>query len=371
MLALLLLPEADLAGDLTDCHDARAAQKAQDYDLAVEAYTRCLNAPHLSPEQSARIYNNRGGINYLRGLVDRAIADVTQALRLDPSLASAHHIRGVAYYNKGLTERAIDEFDEAIRLNPSHAGAFSNRGGAYVEMGLIDQAIEDLDEAIRLNPSHAGAYRNRGGAYRDKGLIDRAIEDHTEAIRLDPANSDGYYNRAAAYFEKGLIEKEIEDFNEVIRLDSSRTRAHLYRGALYFSRGRFPDAISDLLRAVADKPSDAYAVIWLYLAEARAGQKNLLELRKNAKDLDPTAWPFAVVQMFLGELSWQAVADMGHSDATREDKERRAEAYFYVGEELLMTGDRKYARELFEGVIETGITSFFEYVAAKGELERL
>ena len=75
--------------------------------------------------------------------------------------------------------------------------------------------------------------------------------------------------------------------------------------------------------------------------------------------------------MFLGELGVQTVADMGKADRTREDKERRAEAYFYVGQHELMAGHDDKATAYFREVVKTGVANFVEYHGAKAELGRL
>ena len=54
---------------------------------------------------------------------------------------------------KTMIDRAIEDYDQAIRLNPNFAEAFYNRGVAYDGKGQPDRAIEDYDQAIRLNPN--------------------------------------------------------------------------------------------------------------------------------------------------------------------------------------------------------------------------
>ena len=72
--------------------------------------------------------------------------------------------RGVAYGNKGDYDRAIADFTEAIRVDPKLATAFSNRGLAYEKKGSYDRAIADYNEAIRLNPIDATSFCRRGRA---------------------------------------------------------------------------------------------------------------------------------------------------------------------------------------------------------------
>ena len=94
--------------------------------------------------------------------------------------------RGNASWRKGEHGKAIADYSEAIRLNPSDAIAYNSRGSAYRETRELDNSIADYNEAIRLDPKYTIAYNNRGKAYEQKGENDKAIADFTEAIRLDP-----------------------------------------------------------------------------------------------------------------------------------------------------------------------------------------
>ena len=49
-------------------------------------------------------------------------------------------------------DKAIADLTEAIRLDPKHAIVYSDRGAAYRASGECDKAIADLTEAIRLDP---------------------------------------------------------------------------------------------------------------------------------------------------------------------------------------------------------------------------
>ena len=46
--------------------------------------------------------------------------------------------------------RAIADFSEAIRLNPKYAKAYNNRGLAYKEKGQLDKANQDFAKAKEL-----------------------------------------------------------------------------------------------------------------------------------------------------------------------------------------------------------------------------
>ena len=72
--------------------------------------------------------------------------------------------RGLAYSNKRETDRAIADYSEAIRLNPKYSFALNNRGILYSDKRDYDKAIADYSEALRLAPNYAIALCNRGRA---------------------------------------------------------------------------------------------------------------------------------------------------------------------------------------------------------------
>ena len=149
----------------------------------------------VSP-QTAGTFLDRGILFAGRGDYEMAIEDFTEALALDPSLTTAYTLRGRAYYagvsyvtsvgenfsgvgalarvgtspaQQQAYEKAIADFTQAIRLDPSYASAYISRGVAYAGKGDYDRAIADYNQAIRLDPNYAPAYINRGVAYYNKG----------------------------------------------------------------------------------------------------------------------------------------------------------------------------------------------------------
>ena len=204
----------------------------------------------------AGAYASRGAADLRKGDYDRAIADLDEAIRLDPTYAVAYGSRGKAYVGKEDYDRAIADFDEAIRLDPKDATAYGQRGNAYYfGRGDYDRAIADFDEAVRLDPKDAAAYRQRGNAYfLGKGDYDRAIADFDEAVRLDPIGA-AYSNRGFAYSSKGDYNRAIADFDEVIRLDPKSFDAYVGRGEAYEAKNDPDHAIADFKQALKLDPS--------------------------------------------------------------------------------------------------------------------
>ena len=59
-------------------------------------------------------YNNRGIVYIHKGDCDKAVADETQTIRLDPKHATAYLSRGLAYKDKDDWDKAIADYTDAI-----------------------------------------------------------------------------------------------------------------------------------------------------------------------------------------------------------------------------------------------------------------
>jgi tetratricopeptide (TPR) repeat protein len=69
-----------------------------------------------------------------KGAYDRAIADLDQALALNPNMAVGYRTRAIAYAGKGDHARAIADYDAALKLDPDLAGAREGRDRAQAAL---------------------------------------------------------------------------------------------------------------------------------------------------------------------------------------------------------------------------------------------
>jgi len=97
-------------------------------------------------------YIDRGRAYLQQADYDRAIAEFTKAIQLDPEGASAYNHRGVAYSSKLDFDRAISDFDKAIQFDPLLNNAHYNRGLAFSQKGDEARARADFDVEEQLFP---------------------------------------------------------------------------------------------------------------------------------------------------------------------------------------------------------------------------
>ena len=88
---------------------------------------------------------------------DQQIKSCTALIQSDQelkeNLAIAYYNRGLAYENKENYERAIADYSETIRLNPNDAEAFFYRSLDKERMGDNVGARADMTAARRINPN--------------------------------------------------------------------------------------------------------------------------------------------------------------------------------------------------------------------------
>ena len=138
----------------------------------------------------------------------------------------------------------------------------------------------------------------------------------------------------------------------------------MYRGLVQFYRGDFRAAVTDL-EHVLHSTTDICAMLFLYLARARAGENATLALEGHATRLGNAPWPAAIIQLYLGRLSVDAAV------ATAATPDELAEAQFYVGEWHLIHGRHAEARKALQMAAHSCPTWFIEHTAAMAELKRM
>jgi tetratricopeptide (TPR) repeat protein len=263
--------------------------------------TRAIASGKLSSQDLVRMHLMRGVAWGAKREYDNAIADFSDAIRLDSKCAEAFFYRGRALSaNTRILDPAFADLDEAIRLNSKYERAFYFRHILWKMKGDNSRASKDQDEAILirrdrrrkvedyneiidLEPWDWGALVNRGKARAKEGEYELAIADYDEAIRHRPENDNAFYNRSIAWYYKGEYDRAIADHvegirlyhlshpgpgridcdlrieirTEEIRLDPQCASNFIIRGRMWHAKGEYVNAIADYNEAIRLRPQHA------------------------------------------------------------------------------------------------------------------
>ena len=134
----------------------------EEFNRAIDDYDQAIR---LDPNYLWS-WLNRAEAWYRKGDAGRSFADLEVAAasraRQFPGLQRPrYHMVDI-----GDLDRAIADYSEAIRLEPEFSVFYNNRALVWRDKGDYDKAIADYDEAIRRDPGEIRAYANRGEIWR-------------------------------------------------------------------------------------------------------------------------------------------------------------------------------------------------------------
>ena len=337
------------------CDEGVTAANTGDFDTAISKYDAALRM-RLGAYGAGIVYSNRGVAYNSKGLLDRALSDFTEALRLHPGLVEAYVGRSFAYISKGEIEKALDDTNEALRLDQNSRDAYHNRAIASLNKREFGKAVGDFSEAIRCDPDNAGLYVERGNAFLADGQCDAAIASFESAIRISPWLAEAYwerdfawerraykllnkgikaaserkYDEALKFYSQGLDshpgvrnhavllcnratvlgylnrrEQSARDYDEAIRLDPNFFQAYYNRGINHRECGRVREALQDFAEVLQLNPK--YAPAYVDRGAIYVRQKRLDEARADWVNAVENIDSIEVEQRprFLNSIAWQ------------------------------------------------------------------
>ena len=185
--------------------------------------------------------------------------------------ARDHYLLAISYARRGGGDgyrRAIAELGEALDLQPRHYWSALQRGICRMELGEYAQALGDFGSCIGLWPEHPWGYFNRGCVLDRMGLKADAIADYTAAIERDPRFAAALSNRALARVELRQSRRALDDFERATAIDGDGDAAIAAgRGLALEGLGRHADADQAFCRAFAMAPESDPARVrlkWTY-----------------------------------------------------------------------------------------------------------
>jgi superkiller protein 3 len=261
------------------------------YDKAGADFSKAVE---LDPK-SAMAHCNLGATLSRLGKLDEAIAAYRKAIELDPKFAPAHYNLGIALRTQGNLDEALAEFRKAAELDPRIAATIhGDRGIDLQRKGRLDEAIVEYRMAVELNPKIAWIHFELGKAMQDQVKLDEAIAEYRTAIELDPKNAWIHGRLGNALRDQGKLDGAIAEYRTAIELDPKLATLHGNLGIALQRKGRLDEAVAEFRKAVELDPN----IAWIHanlgvtlqdqgkLDEAIAEYRKAVELDKAIK-LDP------------------------------------------------------------------------------------
>jgi len=142
------------------------------------ALTTCGNV-YASPESDKLLEKGNKLIDSHQ--YKSAVVELTKAIDLNSSDATAYDDRACAYIKLRQYKRAIDDENKSLSINDKNFLAHLNRGSAYFELRDWGNAIKDFKDANKIRPSEPSALANLGGALYKSGVHAKARDAFKQA----------------------------------------------------------------------------------------------------------------------------------------------------------------------------------------------
>jgi TolB-like protein len=137
---------------------------------------------------------------------DKARTDARQALALAPDLAEAHLAFGVVSgYNLDFTQASAG-YERALALAPGNAVVLRYSGFFAVLMRHFDAGLAALRRAVVLDPLARESHSALGQALYFARRYDEAVAAFAEVISLEPEYKGTYGRRGLAYYGLGDLQ---------------------------------------------------------------------------------------------------------------------------------------------------------------------
>ena len=182
-------------------NNAEAFATRANAHIALKNYVASL----ADSSRATTILPNYGWAYYLHGFasywqpvkdLNGSLADFTKVIALDPKLAGEayryradiHNLLGKDYW------AAIADATEAVRLNPNDGTAYSHRARAYTQLKNYRTAREDYQQSIKVGFATSAVYKSLGFVENQLKNYDQAAIHTRKAIELDPKNEEAKKN---------------------------------------------------------------------------------------------------------------------------------------------------------------------------------
>jgi tetratricopeptide (TPR) repeat protein len=223
----------------------------------------------------AKLDRIRASIFSGSGRTKEDIEDLKAILAATPNSAEAHALLGIAYRTTGspaLTSEAIAELRQALELDPKFAAARLYLARIYIDIGRAARAKEELETALAQTPNNVQTMAFLGEAERQLKNLPRAIEVERNALDTDPSFAQARYYLSLALFDSGKKDEAIKELETVVRDGPKVVEPYLALGTAYLESNRVDDAVEIFSQATHVDPGRPDLRIQLARAFRTKGQ---------------------------------------------------------------------------------------------------
>jgi tetratricopeptide (TPR) repeat protein len=176
-----------------------------------------------------------------------SIITIAEAEQKVPKDALKAFKQGLKLRSDNQPDKALASISQAIKLYPEYFQALAQRGDIYISMRKLDEAAMDFERALKVNAGYGPALRGAGYCKLEGGDYAQAARYLNEAARAVPDNASTLLLLGIANLELNEIAASRQALQKALAIDSSgAARAHIYLGKLYAREHQYQQAADEL-----------------------------------------------------------------------------------------------------------------------------
>ena len=268
----------------------------------------------------------RGLLYEASGRTDEALKEYEGALAKAPKDPDLMLRVGCGKVAAGRPKQAEELLRKVLSDRPNSAETNHCLGRALLLEGTrLADALRLLERAVELDSNRAEYQLYVGWAANEAGNVPKAEHALAEALRLDQGLADAYWQRGVLRQRQGAARDAILDLTKALALRPSRNEAHAALADAYFDLGKEQQALGEWLLAIQAQPDNAtwrfrYGKLLSANHQTEASREQLTKALELAANEDPPP-----------RWAWEAHNLLAHAIGLKPEAVKHWEEFLRLG----------------------------------------
>lgn len=326
---------------------AEVCEKKGNFDKALGLLEEVMTESLKKNVETARVLQRKGWIEMSQGKYDRAIEDLSEALKIckkngdEKDKADIYHALGTIHLRKSAYDEALSNLEKSLKTRKERgdlegqASSLSNMGIVYLRKGDVDKASEFFQESLQILEKIGDkcliskALLNIGTIYLKEGEIEKAYQryedsnnmfkeiGHAKGLSISLNNIGNYY------LMRDDLESALEHYDHSLKISKHNNfkygmaLAHSNLGVVYANKEKKEKAMEHYNKSIqfSEEIGDELLLghTLLFLSEFLSNEgefEEALEKAKRAWELSESIRAVEEIEMsrrILGRIYLQRV----------------------------------------------------------------
>lgn len=201
-------------------------------------------------EGNASAYLSRSGVHLRLGEFDKALADVNEALALDPASEDALGWKVATLSEMNRLDEAITLADDQLAIAKDKRGWTTTKADLLGKAGRAEEGISLLTAALAERPGDSNLLNQMCWLKGTRSIqLDTALKDCTRAIELTDTPASVLDSRAMVFYRLGRMEEARADLDAALKISPDMPASLFMRGILRLHGNDREGAQADLALA--------------------------------------------------------------------------------------------------------------------------